>query len=259
MRVHEPFTVTLENCTASLERTEAHTETLSLPPDYALALPEPLQAEAGVVAAAVRALYGLGEGRDVSGQVRLAAPPAARVAYRLHWEEMWDENTLHVRRGNEMVASLAVSAPIGARLVTETVHIEKCTMPQMPGITGPSVEAEAPAVLVRSYLEHLSAQDYEDAYALLTADYRQRVPFDRYLEGYEPVAELKVEAIQTTHIEPAYAVVEARLVLGLRRQGQIVSSPWLGTYYLVRQAAGESWAWAIADVVMLPLVPMLTP
>lgn len=256
-----PFTVTFENCTSNIARTQPYTGVLTLPPDYTLSpsgLPEGLQAEAGVIAAAVRGLYGLDQERTAKEYLEVAAPPAARALYRVHWEEIWDENALQVRRGEDVIETLGVSALIGARLVTETVTIEPCPQ-QTGGSSGLAGDAEAASALVSAYLERLSRQDYEGAYALLAADYRRKVPFDRYLEGYEPVAEMAVRDVQTTHVEPAYAIVEAHLTIGLRRQGQIVSSPWLATYYLVRQAMGESWAWAIADVVMLPTSPMLAP
>ncbi|MBC7255258.1 MAG: hypothetical protein H5T66_04030 [Chloroflexi bacterium] len=261
IQAQTPFTITFENCSSSVARTQPYTGVLTLPPDYMLtpsAPPEGVQAEAGVIAAAVRALYGLDRERTAKEHLEIAAPPAARALYRVHWEEIWDDNTLQVRRGEDVIEALGVSALIGARLVTETVTIEPCPQ-QAEGGSGLAGDAEDASALVSAYLERLGKQDYEGAYVLLAADYRRQVPFDRYLEGYEPVAEMAVSDVQTTHVEPAYAIVEAHLTIGLRRQGQIVSSPWLATYYLVRQAMGESWAWAIADVVMLPTSPMLAP
>ncbi len=261
LQAQAPFTVTLENCAGGQPRTQTFTETLSLPLDGAVRLPSPpegLQAEAGVIAAAARSLYGLDRERTIEERLEAVAPPAGRAVYRAHWEEVWDENTLQVHRGEEIIETIPLSALIGARLVTEAVITETCPS-RGTGGAGLAGDAQTAAALVRAYLERLSQEDYEGAYTLLAADYRRRVPFDRYLEGYEPVAEIAVEDVQTTHVEPTYAVVEAHLTVGLRRQGQIVSAPWLATYYLVRQMGGDPWEWAIADVIMLPTSPMGMP
>ncbi|MBC7315546.1 MAG: hypothetical protein H5T70_03915, partial [Chloroflexi bacterium] len=215
LRAQTPFTVTFENCTTNVARTQTYTEALTLAPIYTLNpsdTPERLEAEAGVIAAAVRALYGLDRERTTEEHLEIAAPPTARALYRFHWEEIWDENTLQVRQGEEVIGALGVSALIGARLVTETVTIESCPQ-QTGGGSGLTGDAEAASALVRAYLERLSRQDYEGAYALFAADYRRQVPFDRYLEGYEPVAEMAVSDVQTTHVEPAYAIVEAHLTI----------------------------------------------
>jgi len=265
-RARDPFTVTLSQCDgAQRPEQQVYVEALSLPQSFVIGDGQdgsPLDAEAAVMAAAVRRFYDLDQGtsRAVIGEIALEAPADAQAVYTLRWDEIWDQNELQALSGERLVATLPLAVLTSAQLVSESVSITHCP-PLATGAPALSTaipsgvdESEAATALVQGYLERLNARDYQGAYALLAPEYQRLVPYDRYVEGYEPVSRLEVLTLSSETTSDGLVMVRARLALTLQRQGALVTSPWESIYWLDRRP-GDEEAWRLVRVEMTPTLP----
>jgi tRNA A-37 threonylcarbamoyl transferase component Bud32 len=98
----------------------------------------------------------------------------------------------------------------------------------------------APSDTVRAYYARLNAQDFPGAYALLSPDFRQHISFYPWRAGYATT----IASIAEVEESDDPSRVPLRLIARDRKQGEIVTTVYSGTWSLVGDGRG---GWLLDD------------
>ena len=201
-----------------------------------------------VLQAIVREAYSFADVQTtVPGSLDLVAQPRATTTFTLRWEQIWDANSISVVIDGQGTDSVPVRVLMGLRLVqvaTQEVPCGPQTAPTrivgLPVVISPEgrepggERSEDALELVRAYVEHLSAQEWKQAYDLLNASGQSKVPFERYVAGYEPVRAIEIGSVVSRQVNDTAEQVVVALTITLRKGGVDVASEWRATYDVVR-------------------------
>lgn len=276
----EESVVTLENSVNDAPLTRDHRETLALPASYVLditGLGVNLAPYRAVMEAIIRREY-LIEGnanRPVESMVTLQAQPRTCAVFTLRWDELWDQNALDVLQGDTVIASAPFNVLTSAKLSIASETQTPCDAPSptetappptpMPaapeakGTTsigeGPTIPAASPEslALVEDYIASLNRRDFQRAYGLLHPVYQERLPYEGYLRGYDPLVRIEAHEVETMPVSKYKDIVQLNLTITTLDKGQEAIAEWLAVYEVMITRGKPPYQRSITDVSMRKL------